>query len=244
MANKYTSIKELIKDSISVYDGMTTVWPQYGKEELLHFECATFNGTENICCSNNGTLAFRYVGNLYVTPSTRKAWRILEDEGFVEKSFYVPFSNGDYPKSEQYIWEALKAEANRCRYEEFLEDCAKICDKQGVITLDDSILSNAIEIPRTGIKIKHFGCVDTVYPVITSNLLDSYSAKKLGTFCTNNGRVVFVTREGKTYVTKGYKILDKLRSAGYREESIFVPFSNGEEILDPVLAAKWERIKK
>lgn len=44
--------------------------------------------------------------------------------------------------------------------------------------------------------------------------------------------------------TMQMKILDSLREAGYREKGMFVPFSNGEEILDLVLAAKWERIKK
>lgn len=244
MANMYTSLENLIKDSVKVYDGMIAVWPQYGKEETVNFDCATFNGDSKVCCSNNGTLAFGFDGNLYVTPSTRKAWRILEEEGFVEKYFYVPFSNGDYPVKEQWTWDNLKAKAETTRYEEFLDDCAKYCDKQGVGKVDESILSNALEIPHKGIRIRHLGYESRVYPVINSILLDSYSAEKLGAYCCNNGRVVFITREAKTFVTKGYKILNSLREAGYKETSIFVPFSNGEEILDSEYASKWASIKK
>lgn len=243
MANKYTSIEDLMKDSVKVYDGMVAVWPQYGTEEKVNFDCATFNG-EKVYSSNNGTLAFIIDGTLYVTPSTRNAFRVLDEENFVEKYFYVPFSNGDFPKREWYIWQELRTRANQSHYEEFLEDCADYCDKHGIGALDESFLNNAFEIPRSGVRIIHLGYEDTIFPIITSNLLDSYAEDKLGSYCTNNGRVVFITRDGKTFVTKGYKILDILREAGFREKGIFVPFSNGEKILDPVLAEKWKQVKK
>ncbi len=104
MAN-YTT-KELINDSICVYNGMVTVWPQYQKEESIScFDVATFNGCY---ASNNGTLAFVTDDKLYVTPSTRRAYTALA--GFIQKYFYVPFSNGeeimDYPLKMR--WEAIK----------------------------------------------------------------------------------------------------------------------------------------
>ncbi len=58
------------------------------------------------------------------------------------------------------------------------------------------------------------------------------------------GNVVFVHYDGHTYVTKGYWILDELRRAGYKESDLDVPFNNGERIIDPYLAAQWERISK
>ncbi len=241
MANKYTSIEDLKKDAVNVYDGMIAVWPQYGKEEKVNFNCATFNGAY---CTNNGTLAMVIDNTLYVTPSTRAARELLEEEGFEEKYFYVPFSNGDYPVKEQWTWENLKAKANATHYQEFLEDCAKYCDEHGIGEVDESILSNALEIPHGGIRIMHLGYESKVHPVINSILLDSYSAERLGAYCCNNGRVVFITRDAKTYVTKGYKILDSLRESGFKEKSVFVPFSNGEEILDSEYAFKWAQIKK
>ena len=249
MANKrYASIEDLKKDSIRIYDGMTVSGSAYnGKEEKVNFNCATFNreyNGEKVYSSNNGTLAMIIDNNFYATPSTRSVLEFLEEEGFVEKFFYVPFSNGEYPVRERWIWEKLKAIAEVSNYEDFLEDCAKYCDEHGVGELDKSILSNALEIPHKGIRIKHLGFEDKVYPVINSILLDSYSAEKLGTYCCNNGRVVFITRDAKTYVTKGYKIIESLREAGYEEKSVFVPFSNGEEIIDSEYAFMWAQIKK
>lgn len=245
MANKYTSIEDLIKESVRVYNGMIAVWPQYGKEEEVNFECATFNGA-NAYCSNNGTLAFIFDKQLYVTPSTTDAFKILDEECFSEKYFYVPFSNGDFPKREQFFWEGLKVRATESYHQEFLAECAKYCAKSGIGTPSESVFMNALEIPKEGMRIRHvFGSEDRVFPTITNDmLLSSYDAEKLGTYCTNNGRVVFVTSEARTFVTKGYRILVDLQRAGYKEASIFVPLSNGEEILDPVLAARWEQIKK
>jgi hypothetical protein len=60
----------------------------------------------------------------------------------------------------------------------------------------------------------------------------------------NNGIVVFVYRDGHTYVTKGYKVIQHLCDAGYREKCMFVPFSNGEEIMHDGFRAKWEAIRK
>ena len=44
--------------------------------------------------------------------------------------------------------------------------------------------------------------------------------------------------------TKGYKIVDELIAAGYKEESTCVPFSRGEVIRAPELRARWESIVK
>ena len=83
-----------------------------------------------------------------------------------------------------------------------------------------------------------------VYPVINQTFFDCTIPDHIGKFCTNNGRVVFVYRDGTTRVTKGYWILDALREAGYREAGLFVPFSNGEEILNLALRTSWEKISK
>jgi hypothetical protein len=74
--------------------------------------------------------------------------------------------------------------------------------------------------------------------------VDSTTFDKLGRFCTNNGKVVFVYRDGHTYVFRGYRIVDELRNAGYKEAGLFVPFSNGEQITDPYLADQWEKVSK
>ena len=128
--------------------------------------------------------------------------------------------------------------------EDFVEDCASYCDEHYIGTISDETLRNCFEMPATGVKVKHLYFEDCYYPIINSNCFDSETVNHIGHFCTNNGRVVFVYRNGKTYVAKGYKILDELRAAGYTESGLFVPFSNGEQIQDSVLNARWESISK
>ena len=242
MANN-TTIKELTNDSVRVYAGMVAVYPHFKTEEVINFnfDAATFNGCYAV---NNGTLAFIINGELYVTPATRKGYKVLRENNFIQKYFYVPFSNGDYPKEEKCRWEYLWKMARKSHEEEFIEDCSKYCDEHNIGILDEDILTNCFIMPTTGVRVKHLHFENVYYPVITSTCLDCIAVDHLGTYCTNNGKVVFVYRDGKTYVTKGYKILEKLRAAGYKEKSLFVPLSNGEQIIDPVLAEQWEMIKK
>lgn len=238
MAN-YT-IKELINDSVQVYTGMIAVWPQYQTEEAINFDVATFNGSY---ASNNGTLAFVTEGKLYVTPSTRRAYSALS--GFSQKYFYVPFSNGDYPKNEQFRWKQLREMQESQSKECFVQDCIDYCDKHYIGKLKETTLAGCFELPDSGVHVKHLYYEDWIYPTFAGHYFDCcHLPEKLGTFCTNNGRVVFIYRDGRTFVTKGYKILEELRAAGYKESSIFVPFSNGEEILDYALRTRWEAIKK
>lgn len=237
MANNYT-IKDLIKESIRVYTGIIAVWPQQcEREEEINFNnVATFNGSYAL---NNGTLAFVIDNILYVTPSSRRAFEALK--GFSQKYFYVPFSNGDYPKSEKERWEELK---KNVKEEEFTQKCNEYSDKHGIRVLDEEVLSRCFVMPEAGVRVKNQHFEDTYYPILNRTCFDSYASERLGTFCRNNGRVVFVYRDGHTMVTKGYWIIDELRAAGYREIGIFVPFSNGEQILDPILKECWDLIKK
>ena len=74
--------------------------------------------------------------------------------------------------------------------------------------------------------------------------MDCTVTANVGTYYGNNGVVVFVYRDGRTYVHRGYKILNELHAAGYREEGQFVPFSNGEEIKDDGLRESWLKLRK
>ncbi len=239
MAN-YT-IENLIEESVRIVSGQTiVVYPQYGcKEEKINFNVATFNGSY---ASNNGTLAFVINNILYVTPETSKAYKALAS--FSERDFYVPFSNGDYPKEEKDFWEHLCSMQRELQKKEFIHDCNEYCDKHHIGALDESILENCLIIPNTGVRVRHFYYEDVYYPVINQTFFDSTVPDRIGKFCLNNGKVVFVYRDGTTRVTKGYKILDALKEAGYEKSGIFVPFSNGEEIIDSAVQVRWEKITK
>lgn len=238
----YKTIEELIKDSIRVIPGMIAVYPQYSQEEVINVSeiVPKFPGRY---ATNNSTVAFVHDGIFYVTPYTRKAVKTLRENGLSSDYFYVPFSNGDYPKSEQFKWNALRENARQSYEEDFVADCNRYCDEHGFGEISEETLQRCFKMPSTGVHVKHLYFEDTYYPIMNQSCLDC-RCENLGHFCYNNGRVVFVYRDGGTYVAKGYKILEELRSAGYKEMGLFVPFSNGEQIQDPVLRAKWETLSK
>lgn len=244
MATKiYNSLDDLKKDSIACSVLTTTVWSLLQDEEASQWTYATkFNGCYAV---NNSTLAYVHENLLYITPYTRAAIRILTVCGFEKEEFFVPYSDGDsFPKVKESQWKKLLKMANKQYEEEFLEDCATYCDVHDIGKIDSRILKNCFVIPKNGIKIKTPFYEDMYYPIISESMFNAESIDKLGKYFSNNGRVVFVYRDGKTYVTKGYKIIDYLEAAGYRESGLFVPFSNGETIIDPNLAKKWNKIVK
>lgn len=236
------SMKNLKVNSVRVYPGMVAVFPQFNQEETLNLMGLgpKFNGRYAM---NNSTVCFVDEGEVFVTPYTRAVHSALCNAGFSRDEFYVPFSNWDYPKHEQVKWNNLQEKAQREHEKEFQADCEKFCDEHFIGCISDETLKNCFQMPMKGVRVKHLYFEDCYYPII-SFCLDCTAADQIGTFCTNNGRVVFVYRDGKTYVTKGYKILSELRAAGYKESGLFVPFSNGEEIVDPVLKAAWDKITK
>lgn len=232
----------LKNNSVRIDPGTIVVWPQFGQEEVLNIEelRSKFPGRY---ATNNSTICFiDREGQIYVTPYTRKAITTLKADGYHEATFYVPFSNWDYPKCHQKKWEGIKAEAEATRRQEFAEDCTRWCVQHGLGSIDQTSLNRCFRMPEEGVAVIHPRFQDRYYPVISS--LDAYAIELIGTYDTNNGKVVFIHCDGSTYVAKGYWIIPLLRSAGYREKGLFVPFSNGETIVDPTLRAKWENIPK
>ena len=108
--------------AIKVYSGMIAVYPQFNHEEALNISelAPKFNGCYAV---NNSTVCFVSNNEVFVTPYTRNTMRVLDSEGFVEKNFFVPFSNWDYPKKEQGKWESLREESRKSHEEDFVEDC-------------------------------------------------------------------------------------------------------------------------
>lgn len=241
MAN--TTMEQIKKElSVRAYAGMIVVFPQFNKEESLNLDWAPkFNGCFAV---NNSTVAFVSDGELFVTPYTDEVMSALKEAGFREEYLYVPFSNWDYPKFEKRKWDELSIRANAVKKSGFAKKCKEYCDDHHIHTLSQETLRNCFKMPEDGVKVKHHYFEDCYYPVIRTDFFDSTVSGNIGKYCTNNGRVVFVYRTGETYVAKGYKILEELRAAGYTEAGLFVPFSNGEEILDWGLKARWESIKK
>lgn len=241
---KEETMKNLKKNSICVTRGTVACWPQYdNKEELVEMSeiRSKFNGAYSM---NNSTICFVIDDEVFVTPYTREAMDTILAAGLRREYFYVPFSNWDYPKYEKARWDHLRDLALESYYRDYERDCAEWCDEHNIGELSTETMERCFKIPRTGVPVRHLRFENIYRPLCSEFCMDSTVVDKLGHFCSNNGKVVFIYHDGHTYVTKGYKILEELREAGYREAGLFVPFSNGEQITDSSLAAQWDRITK
>ena len=241
MTNNFIAMDSLKEGAVRVYTGMIAVFPQFSQVETLNVSelAPKFNGCY---ATNNSTVCFVSDNEIFVTPYTRSVVCALRSLGFCEKHFYVPFSNADFPKSAQFKWNALRERARQLNKADFVSDCEAYCDERHIGSISEKTLANCFEVPENGVRVKKLSFEGIYYPVMNQSCLDC-RCEKLGHFCCNNGRVVFIYRNGKTYVAKGYKILNELRAAGYTESGLFVPFSNGEEIQDYALRVRWESIK-
>ena len=108
MAKKANKQKKLIRrlkeESVHIYNGMLVFYPVESEQERI-FPMFLFH--EKKYSVNNYTVCFIYKGEGYVTPETKETIEILEELGFERKVFHVPFSNGEYPKSEKDRWKKL-----------------------------------------------------------------------------------------------------------------------------------------
>ena len=234
-------MEKLIKKSFKISRPIVVVWPQYSNiEKTLDVSDikSKFNGAYS---TNNSTICFVYNKEVFVTPYTREALATLRKAGLKRDYFYVPFSNWDYPRDWHFEWQHLRKLADESHYRDFETDCEAWCNDHGIGSLSEDTLKRCFKIPREGVPIEKL-YKDTVFPKCNEYSMDCTTVDRLGNYCSNNGKVVFVYRNGHTYVTKGYWIINELKMAGYKETGLFVPFSNGETITDHCLAAEWEHI--
>lgn len=238
-------LDKLKEKSIQIEDGMEVFYPQFGKTEVIVFSSDLVPKFSGCFAVNNSTVAFCANG-LFVTPYTYEVVESLRSYGFWERGFYVPLSNGEMPVEfkAQNKWQRLKEEASRFYHKQFVADCEDWCDKHGIRAIEEQYLKDCFKIPDRGVPVKFHNYEDTYYPICDNLIMDAYVVGKLGKFSSNNGRVVFIYRDGGTYVAKGYWIVKYLRSAGFQEIGLFVPFSNNEEIRDPNMKKIWESLPK
>lgn len=236
-------MKNLKENSIQIHNTITVVHPIQDEETTLDMSDvrSKFNGAY---CTNNSTICFVTDDMVFVTPYTRTAMATILKAGLRHEYFYVPFNNGDYPKFEKSKWLRLRKLAHESYDRDYEVDSAEWCDKHGVGQLSDETLSKCFRMPREGVPVEHPYFKDVHYPACNETCVDCTVVDRLGRYCTNNGRVVFIYRDGHTYVAKGYGIVHELRAVGFREDGLFVPFSNGERITNPSMAAQWDRIPK
>ena len=234
-------MKRLIGNSLKVTRGVRAFAPQYNASEEIDTSWIGIEH-EKSYCSNNGIVAYVYEGTFYVTPWTGEVDKILSDNGFTRRDFFVPFSNSEYPEDAalKSKWDSLKVAAERKINEEFRKECIKEADEKGIGEIAPEFLNQCLAIPYTGLKIRSFcGEEDMVFPLNNGHFLDSNTAQKFCKYSYNNGVIIFVYRNGVTYLCKNSNIVDELDKAGYERRNMYVPLSNGEEFVDSRLQNYW-----
>lgn len=237
------NLKELISQSIAVYDGMVAHYPQLDEDSPISVVeiVSKFNGRYAM---NNSTIAFIYNEQLYSTPYRSEVTETLRAESFREDSFYVPFSNWDYPKEAKERWEYLRKMAQRDYDKQHEQECSSWCDEHNIGVIAN-IKERCFRMPNdSGLHVKYPQGYEGFHYAMCSRGMDPCSRQYLGKFCRNNGVVAFNYRDGSMYLTKGYKIIKELTEAGYVETSFTVPLSNGEVIMDNNIRVRWDSIEK
>ena len=226
------------KGSIEIFRGTRVIWPLQGDR------IGTLDMTEVIgkflgvpvYATNNSTIAYIDHGHFYIAPYTREAIEILRNTGFTKEDFYVPCSNGDIPKKQAKKWEQLRTAARDTYATNFALECADWCKKHRIREISDRALDRCLEVPEEGMKIRVNGIESTYYPILQSGILNESSCEKLGRYSSGKNIVVFVYRNGKTYIAKGLWIITELNLAGFQStKSFYVPSLKDDGILEPHL---------
>ena len=236
------NLMDLIKHSLRVESGVVTI-SNNSKELVLDLSdlVPKYNGYYSI---EGKTICFVYNNEIYVTPFTRVTQKTLIKSGFMKENFIVPFENGSYPKQDRLLWLKMREKARLSYIKDFEDDCIEYSNSHCIGEIPKEFLDNSLEIPPTGIQVSH-NLYDTSYnPIIVGYNFDFVAINNIGKFCANDDKVIYVYRNGKTYVTKGYKIIPELLENGYSDSCFRIPFAKGEEIIDPIIREKWKSIKK
>lgn len=241
------TLQHLKEKSLRLYEGMPIKVVVSAKCPLELSKITTKFTGRRVFAMNNSTVCFiDKDSDAYVIPYTRDVIITLVENGFQPVDFYVPLSTLETPPP-IYVarWEALRKQAKLSRAKDFEDDCEKWCDEHQIGAIESTWLVNSIEIPFGGILVEGRDYKTVYYPIVKNMVLDDYATENIGTFNTNNGRTVYVYRNGRTYVYKGHAITHALTAAGYKENfNLFVPFSNGDFPANSPLRERWEMLPK
>lgn len=237
----YLTLETICAAAIKINPTIRSYNPQTRRFEYVNREVDP--RLEQCYCTSATTLSFISDSVQYVIPYTRDVMNILKTAGFQHEFFNVPFSAGDYPADMKEEWDALQADALAHYKKEFEDDCAAYCDERGVHEIAPELLQACFRIPDHGVRVKQQSFECTYYPEINCFSLEGFALTKIGRYCAYNDVIAFVYRDGGSYVTCDYAIVDALHNAGFTQSSLFVPFSSGEKILNPELAAAWEKVR-
>ena len=241
----YYSSKEFLKRSCLEITGKTQV--RYPTK--MGFKKKTLDMTEvgakhdGHYCQKDLVLCFVYKSQVYVTPYTKRRMSYIKRAGLEPADFFVPFTDGSYPAGRLEEWRRLKRIAQGANSMDYEGDCLDYSDKEGIGPIEKGLLAHCFQIPMTGVPVKSDGVEWVVYPLCNENRADAKAFSRIGKYSLNeeSKRLIFVYRDGHTYVTRLCSIARELKEAGYEKANFRVPFVDGETITHRRLALIWEQ---
>ena len=106
------SFEKLIMDALSINGGIE-VWSGFGSE-TVYLDVSYITKKFDRCYAvNHAVVAFCYRQTMFVIPYTRAVIDTITKKNFRKNDFFVPFSNGEFPKYKNGQWSELLKAANR-----------------------------------------------------------------------------------------------------------------------------------
>lgn len=233
---------ELMENSLHIKGDLEV---SYGGAPMkLCLADAAANGSRGTYCQNNGKIAFiTGEGEFRVVPYASGFAEAFAAAGYKDGSLFVPLSNGEVPVDAKMRteWDRIRERVDEIREVEHVErvreryrEAAMIAGiKPGAAAQGD--FWNTDHVPY---RYTTQGAVRT-----NPGPVESVESRvgQVGAYCSNNGLIAFVDESGSCYIgALTSENRDILKSHGYREDFVYVPFSNGE---CPVSQADFERYK-
>lgn len=198
--------------------------------------------TERIYNVHNGIVYFQNEVGGFIHPLVNGIVNALSSAGYRKENISVPCSHKETPANAD-VWAIMLMQAEREQREAFLNKCLKTSEEKNIAALPANFLWNAcFEIPMSGIDAVHWNKPVRVYPF--AHIMLDYVHGLVGQYNIVNGYVSFVDWLGRMFVTvKTDTTLKLLTEAGYsKDDSLPVPFSNGEIPTAMLSRCKWETV--
>lgn len=183
---------------------------------------------------DNNQIKFACDDMVYIMPYMKTAIYILRENGFSDRESILKYFSVDMllNEKEKEDWILLEEKAKEQRINDF---ATLIEEEIQCSALPKDLLENCMEIPEIGLVVKGVLGEATYYPM-NSNLYKGF-------FCIRNDVCQFIHCDGKTYVTRSCRVINALKTNGYKECFFEVMFSGGEMIEDTTYRERWENLK-
>ena len=242
MAKHLTTMKRIKTEfSIQLEEGMLVFDQNSGaeKELLLENLIKNFDYRYNF---NSRYVCFVDERNVYLSLNSPKILDTLEDHRIKQDNFMMPLSESETLKYQQSRVSFMAERIADAEKQDFIKDCIAFSKVNGIFSVNSKTLNKCFEIPDEGIDVVRDGAIITYWPYISCrHSVDDIEF--IGKYCAHNGKVIFVNRDGRTYIAKGYGIIYELEKSGFHLKKMFVPLSYNETILDDSLDKAWSSIE-